>query len=76
MITKLFSWLQWESGEFWPGSQVMWKGRECLPITPSHLHKIKSQLSSVIHKVDDYNNKWEKCNHMKLILYLQKREKI
>ena len=78
MFTDLFSWLQSDSGESWSGSQVMWKGTECLPITPSHLHEIKSQLSSIVHDDyddDDDNNKLKhKCNLIKLIHYLQKTE--
>ena len=42
---------------FWKSGHV--ECTECLPINPSHLQKIKSQLSSIIHNEDDYNNKRE-----------------
>ena len=58
-VYQIFSRFQWDSGESWSGSQVMWKGTKCLQITPAHLHKIKSQLSSIIHDDEDYKNKWE-----------------
>ena len=40
---------------FWKTGHV--EGTECLPITPSQLHKFKSQLSSIIHNDDGYDNK-------------------